>query len=97
VGWNGKKCPEIRQSCTTELCKSVLYLSQSVGLPNAATRRLCLLVLPRRNDARHTAAGYPGQPYNHFDVQAATLTFQLSHPPTLKEGAVGGYTDKKEN
>jgi hypothetical protein len=30
-------------------------------------------------------------------VQAASSTFQLSHPPTLKEGAVGGYTDKKEN
>jgi hypothetical protein len=29
-------------------------------------------------------------------VQAASSTFQLSHPPTLKEGAVGGYTDKKE-
>jgi hypothetical protein len=30
-----------------------------VGLPSVATRRLCLFVLPRQNDARHNAAGEP--------------------------------------
>jgi hypothetical protein len=29
------------------------------GLPNIARRRLCLFVLPRQNDARHTAASEP--------------------------------------
>ncbi len=28
-----------------------------VGLPNIATRRLCLLALPRQNGARHIADG----------------------------------------